>query len=117
METNQIKRMHRERRAKRIRSTISGTAARPRFAVFRSNRFVSAQLIDDVKGVTLAQATDRKAGVKGSKIERATSVGKAIAKAAGDKGITEVVFDRGGFLYTGRVKALADGAREGGLKF
>lgn len=115
--TNQIKRMHRERRAKRIRSTISGTAARPRLAVFRSNRFISAQLIDDVKGVTLAAATDRKSGTKGSKLERAAAVGKALAKAAGEKKIADAVFDRGGFLYTGRVKALAEGAREGGLKF
>lgn len=117
MQNNQIKRMHRERRAKRIRSTIAGTAERPRLSVFRSNRFISAQLVDDVKGVTLAQATDRKAVAKGTKLERAAEVGKMLAKAAGEKKIAEVVFDRGGFLYTGRVKALADGAREGGLKF
>lgn len=104
------------RRHRRIRSQVRGTAERPRLAVFRSNRSVYAQLIDDVNQVTLAAASDIK-GAKGSKIERATKVGTDIAEAATAKKITNVVFDRGGFMYTGRVKALAEAARAGGLKF
>lgn len=104
------------RRHARIRSTITGTAERPRLAVFRSNKFIYAQIIDDVARVTLAAASDVKAK-KGTKTERAQAVGKDIAKAASDKKITSVVFDRGGFAYTGRVKALADAAREAGLNF
>ncbi len=104
------------RRHNRIRAKVSGTAAVPRLAVFRSARFITAQLIDDTKGATLAMATDLKA-TKGKKVERAKAVGADIAAKAKAGKITKVVFDRGGFLYAGRVKALADAAREGGLIF
>ncbi len=104
------------RRQNRIRAKISGTGTTPRLAVFRSAKHVSAQLIDDTKGITLAAASDTKA-TKGTKLERAQAVGKAIALQAKEKNITSAVFDRGGFLYAGRVKALADAAREGGLTF
>jgi large subunit ribosomal protein L18 len=104
------------RRHARIRSTMSGTAERPRLAVFRSNKFIYAQIIDDVARTTLAAASDAKSK-KGTKTERAQAVGQAIAQAASSKNITSVVFDRGGFAYTGRVKALADAARDAGLNF
>ncbi len=103
------------RRHARIRAKISGTAERPRLAVFRSNRYISAQMIDDAKGVTLAAATSR--GMKGGMREVAILVGSAIAKAAKEKGVTSVVFDRGGFTYGGTIEALAQGARDGGLSF
>jgi large subunit ribosomal protein L18 len=112
-----IKKEKRVRRHSRIRSLVSGTAARPRLAVFRSNKFIYAQLIDDQAQVTLASAADMGAKTTGTKVERAQEVGKSLAKAAQAKGITTVVFDRGGFKYTGRVKALADSAREAGLSF
>jgi large subunit ribosomal protein L18 len=108
----------RARRHRRIRGKIFGTAQRPRLAVFRSNKGISAQLIDDDSGKTLAGASW--VGLKsfsGNKTEQATQVGKTLAAAAKEAGIETVVFDRGGYLYHGRVKALADGAREGGLKF
>ena len=108
-----------ERRIKiktRIRSKISGTASRPRLSVFRSNKQIYAQLIDDLAGKTLAAASSK--GIEdGSKSEIAAKVGKAIAEKAMAAGITEVVFDRNGYLFHGRVKSLADAAREGGLKF
>lgn len=106
------------RRHRRVRGKISGTAARPRLDVFRSAKHIYAQLIDDEAGVTLAAAStmDKDFSGNGGNIDAATQVGKNIAKKALEKGITEVVFDRGGFVYHGRVKALADGAREGGLK-
>ncbi|MFT7557724.1 MAG: large subunit ribosomal protein L18 [Planctomycetota bacterium] len=104
------------RRHKRIRTQISGTSLRPRLVVFRSNKFVYAQLIDDVTATTLASASDIKVA-KGTKMERAKTVGSEIASTAKKMGITTVVFDRGGFLYTGRVQALADAAREAGLTF
>ena len=107
------------RRHMRVRGKISGTAACPRLAVFRSNSNIYAQLIDDVKGVTLAAASsvEKDFGeTKGNK-EEARKVGQLIAKRALEKNITEVVFDRGGYVYHGRVKELAEGAREGGLKF
>lgn len=104
------------RRSNRIRAKISGTAEKPRLAVSRSLNHIQAQLIDDVKGITIVAASDFK-DVKGSKIERATIVGKEIAKLAKAKGITTIAFDRGGFLYAGRVKALADAARAEGLTF
>ncbi len=104
------------RRHNRIRAKISGTGAIPRLAIFRSARFITAQLIDDTKGVTLAQASDMKAA-KGTKVERAKVVGAEIASKAKAAKIDKIVFDRGGFLYAGRVKALADAAREGGLTF
>ncbi len=102
----------------RVRAKISGTTERPRLAVYRSNNNISAQIIDDVKGITLASASsyEKDFEVGGNK-EAAKKVGKLIAERAIEKGITEVVFDRGGYLYHGRVSELADGAREGGLKF
>ncbi|MDD6186700.1 MAG: 50S ribosomal protein L18 [Oscillospiraceae bacterium] len=106
------------RRHARVRRKISGTAERPRLNVFRSSKHIYAQIIDDVAGTTLCAASSMDKGfeIYGGNIEAATEVGKNIAKAAIEKGITEVVFDRGGYLYHGRVKALAEGAREGGLK-
>ena len=112
-------RQARERRHRRIRGKVAGTAERPRLAVFRSNKGIFAQLIDDESGKTLAGASwlGLKKSFKGNKVEQAAEVGEAVAEAAKKAGIDEVVFDRGGYLYHGRVKALADGAREGGLKF
>ncbi len=100
------------------RAKISGTAERPRLAVYRSERNISAQVIDDVAGVTLVSASsyEKEFGTGGNK-EAARKVGKLVAERAIEKGITEVVFDRGGYLYHGRVSELAEGAREGGLKF
>src|SRR3989344_5502096 len=109
------KQMQRTRRHARIRSTVAGTPTRPRLAVFRSNRYVYAQLIDDTTGTTLAASNSR--SLKGkSAIERATEVGKTVAELAKKKGVSEAVFDRGGFRYQGAIAALADGARSGGLK-
>ena len=107
------------RRHARVRRKISGTAERPRLNVFRSSKHIYAQIIDDVAGTTLCAASSMDKGfeIYGGNIEAATEVGKNIAKAAIEKGITEVVFDRGGYIYHGRVKALAEGAREGGLDF
>ena len=109
----------RERRKRRIRGKISGTADRPRLAVFRSNKGISAQLIDDVEGKTIAGASwmTLPKSFKGNKTEQAREVGRNVAVAARKAGIHLVVFDRGGYLYHGRVKALAEAAREGGLKF
>lgn len=109
----------RMKRHKRVRSKISGTAAAPRLNVFRSEANIYAQIIDDVKGETLVAASslDKELAGYGGNIAAATVVGKLIAERAKAKGIENVVFDRGGYLYHGRVKALADGAREGGLKF
>lgn len=116
MKTN-IKTEKRARLHKKIRSRVTGTAERPRLAVFRSNRYMYAQLIDDVKQVTVASASDIALIGKMTKVERASTVGKKLAEEAKKKKITAVVFDRGGFSYRGRVQALADGAREGGLQF
>ncbi|WP_394970304.1 50S ribosomal protein L18 [uncultured Croceitalea sp.] len=104
---------------RRIRKISSGTEARPRLSVFRSNKEIYAQLIDDVNGKTLASSSSRDKGIdaKGTKTEVANAVGKAIAEKAKKAGIETVAFDRGGNLYHGRVKSLADGAREAGLKF
>ena len=100
----------------RIRGKVSGTAQRPRMSVFRSNKGIYVQLIDDLAGNTLLSASSK--GIEGvTKIEQAAKVGAEIAKKALEKGITEVVFDRNGYLFHGRVKSLADAAREGGLKF
>ena len=104
----------------RIRKTVSGTAQRPRLAVFRSNKEIYAQLIDDVTGTTITAASSRDKDIETTKVnktEAAKLVGKAIAEKAQKAGIDTVSFDRGGYLYHGRVKSLADGAREGGLKF
>jgi large subunit ribosomal protein L18 len=103
-----------------IRQKISGTAAKPRLSVFRSNSEIYAQLIDDINGNTLAAASSKDKSIvaqKGTKSEKGKLVGSAIAAKATELGLKEVVFDRGGYLYHGRVKAVADGAREGGLKF
>ena len=107
------------KRHKRVRAKISGTAACPRLAVYRSNANISAQIIDDVAGVTLASASTLEKSFEGIGSNKAAAriIGKTIAERAAAKGITEVVFDRGGYLYHGRVSELAEGAREGGLKF
>ncbi|MFN0154858.1 MAG: 50S ribosomal protein L18 [Gaiella sp.] len=108
----------RERRHRRVRGKVSGTAERPRLAVFRSNRGIFAQLVDDDRGLTVASASWLEMrSFPGNKTEQAHEVGKALAKAAAGVGVTACVFDRAGYLYHGRVKALADGAREGGLQF
>jgi large subunit ribosomal protein L18 len=109
----------RERRHRRVRGKLFGTAERPRLVVFRSNRGIEAQLVDDLEGKTLAAASwlQLKKGFKGSKTEQAAEVGKLLAQNAKQANVGTVVFDRGGYLYHGRVKALADAAREGGLKF
>lgn len=102
----------------RVRKTINGTAEAPRLSVFRSNKEIYAQLIDDIQGITLAAASSREEGAKGSgKLEIAQQVGKLLGERAQKAGIEKVHFDRGGYLYHGRIKALADGARESGLKF
>jgi large subunit ribosomal protein L18 len=101
-----------------VRAKISGTAERPRLVVFRSNRGIFAQLVDDESGRTLASASWTGLGdSKGSKMDQASEVGKALAAAAKSAGVERAVFDRGGYLFHGRVKALAEGAREGGLQF
>ena len=106
-------------RHKRVRGKINGTAERPRLSVFRSENHIYAQIIDDVAGKTLAAASSVEKGFEGSggNIAAATTVGKTVAERALAKGISTVVFDRGGYVYHGRVKALAEGAREGGLQF
>jgi len=103
----------------RIRARVTGTAQKPRLSVFRSNKDIYVQLIDDATGTTLASASSRQkdiAAQSGNKTEKAAMVGKAIAQKAKDAGVEVCVFDRGGYLYHGRVKAIADGAREAGLK-
>ncbi len=107
------------KRHKRVRAKISGTAERPRLAVYRSNANISAQIIDDVKGVTLVKRFHFRQGFRGQRRQQGSGsdIGKRIAEKAVAAGITEVVFDRGGYLYHGRVSELAEGAREGGLKF
>ena len=109
----------RQRIQYRVRKVVSGTAARPRLSVFRSNKEIYTQLIDDVNGVTLLAASSKDKGVdtKGTNIEIAAAVGKLAAEKAIKAGITEVTFDRGGYLYHGRIKSLAEGARAAGLKF
>ena len=111
-------RQARERRHRRVRGKLFGSAERPRLVVFRSNRGIEAQLVDDLEGKTLAAASWLQLkSFKGSKTEQAAEVGKLLAQNAKQAGVETVVFDRGGYLYHGRVKALADAAREGGLKF
>ncbi|MDQ3812155.1 MAG: 50S ribosomal protein L18 [Chloroflexota bacterium] len=111
----------RQRRHRRIRVKLSGSAARPRLSVFRSLQHIYAQLIDDTTGTTLAAASTNeptaRSDASGTKTERARAVGQSIAQRAREKGISVVVFDRGGYRYHGRVKALADAAREAGLEF
>ncbi|MCA9374250.1 MAG: 50S ribosomal protein L18 [Candidatus Gracilibacteria bacterium] len=111
------KTVNRIKRGARVRAKLQGTAERPRLVVFRSLNNHYAQLIDDQKGVTLASASDVKEKGKATKVERAKKVGAMIAEAAKEKKITTCVFDRNGYKYHGRVKALAEGAREGGLQF
>lgn len=108
---------NKSRRHFRIRKKIVGTTDRPRLAVYRSNQFIYAQIIDDSQGKTLVAESDLKVDGKGVKSDRAFEVGKKLAEKAVKKGIKQVVFDRGGFLYHGRVEKLASGAREGGLEF
>ena len=115
-----LSKIERRQRIKyRIKKTVSGTAQKPRLAVFRSNSEIYAQIVDDTKGVTLVAASSRDKDLKatGTKTEKAKQVGQAIAKKALAAGIESISFDRGGYLYHGRVKSLAEGAREGGLKF
>ena len=115
MSANKVSRRLRIKRS--IRRNISGTSERPRLSVFRSNRAIYAQLIDDVTGVTLAAASSSKNENAASNVESSNQVGREIAAKALEKGITQVVFDRSGYLYHGKVKSLAEGAREAGLKF
>ncbi|TLS35503.1 50S ribosomal protein L18 [Pseudalkalibacillus caeni] len=120
MITKADKNKARKKRHARVRRTVTGTAERPRLNVFRSSKHIYAQLIDDVNGVTLASASTLDNGVEveqGGNVDAAQKVGEAIAQRAIDNGYKEVVFDRGGYLYHGRVKALAEAAREAGLKF
>ena len=110
--------LQRLKRHARVRGKISGTPERPRLAVYRSNANISAQIIDDVNGVTLVSASSYEKGFEGgSNKEAARKVGNTLAQRALEKGISAVVFDRGGYIYHGRVSELAEGAREGGLKF
>lgn len=105
---------------RRIRGSVSGSTERPRLSVFRSNTSIYAQLIDDSKGITIVSCSSRKKDLSlqsGTKVDQSKAVGSQLAQMAKDKGIEKVVFDRGGYLYHGRVKALAEGAREGGLIF
>ncbi len=114
------KALRREKIKFRVRKKIAGTTGRPRLSVFRSNSDIYAQLIDDSAGKTLASASSRDKDIlaqKGTKVEKGKLVGAAIARKATDLGLADVIFDRGGYLYHGRVKAVAEGAREGGLKF
>ena len=115
----QDKNQARQKRHLRVRNHIAGTAARPRLNVFRSLKNIYAQIIDDEKGVTLVSASSQDKGFSqyGGNVEAAKAIGAAVAKKALEKGITEVVFDRGGYIYHGRVAALAEAAREAGLKF
>lgn len=112
-----VKTERRTKLKKKIRSRIFGTAQKPRLSVFRSNKDIYAQIIDDVKGSTLASASSKSLKDKSTKTEKAAIVGKLIAEKAIQAGVETVIFDRNGYLYHGRVKSLADGAREGGLKF
>ncbi len=129
IDRNKKKQEARLRRQRRVRAKVRGTAKRPRLNVFRSSKSIYAQIIDDVAGKTLAAASDRDVPAKDlaalkksgegrkGKVAAAYAVGKALAERAGKKGVSAVVFDRNGFAYTGRVAALAEGARDGGLKF
>lgn len=116
MNTLQKKAITFARRKARIRAKIFGTSERPRLAVFKSHKYIYAQIIDDTKGHTLVSADSSKSKAK-TPVERAKEVGVAIAQKAKAAGVTKVVFDRGGFLYTGKIKMVADAAREGGLQF
>ncbi|GAA0323451.1 50S ribosomal protein L18 [Bacillus carboniphilus] len=120
MITKPSKNAVRKKRHARVRSKLTGTAERPRLNVFRSNKYIYVQLIDDVNGLTVASASSKEKdlGLESTgNVDAATKVGELIAKRAVEKGFKEVVFDRGGYLYHGRIKALADAARENGLEF
>jgi len=118
MVKKESKNISRVRRHARVRKSLSGTAASPRLCVYRSNKNIEAQIIDDTKGVTLVSSSSMTLKLEnGSNIEAATKVGEDIAKKALAKGIKNIVFDRSGYLYHGRVKAVAEGARSAGLKF
>ncbi|MES2797069.1 MAG: 50S ribosomal protein L18 [Bacteroidota bacterium] len=113
-----VKKLSRQARIKKsIRMKISGSSERPRLSVYRSNTAVYAQIIDDSNGSTLVASYSKETEVKGNNVEAANAVGKKIAEKAAAAGITKVVFDRNGYLYHGKIKAIADGAREGGLQF
>ncbi len=117
-----MNRLNRSKKHKTIRKYLVGSATRPRLSVYRSTQHIYAQIIDDSKSVTIVSESDTKVtkgtnGAKSTKSQRAYEVGKKLAEKAVKTGVKEVVFDRGGFLYHGRIKSLADGAREGGLKF
>jgi len=115
---NESRNIVRQRRHLRVRKKVSGTAEKPRLCVFRSNKNIEAQIIDDVKGVTLVSASSLAMKLEnGGNCEAAAKVGAELAKRVKEKGIEVVVFDRGGYIYHGRIAALADAAREGGLKF
>ncbi len=111
-----IKNENKLRRKKRVRAKVSGTALKPRISIFRSLKHISAQMIDDVAGKTILAVSDKEVTIKGNKTEKALAVGKLLAEKAKAAKVVEAVFDKGPFKYHGRVKALADGAREGGLK-
>ena len=118
--SSSLKSKARDKIRHRIRKKISGSVNKPRLSVFRSNTEIYAQLIDDDNGTTLASASSREKDIvaqKVNKVEKSKLVGAAVARKAGELGIKDVVFDRGGYLYHGRVKAVAEGAREGGLQF
>ena len=115
MATKKVKRRLRIRQG--IRNRLSGTTERPRLSVFKSNKAIYAQIIDDTNGHTMVAASSRELGQTGINIESAKEVGKKLAEKASASGVENVVFDRGGYIFHGKVKALADGAREGGLKF
>ena len=120
MITKADKNVVRKKRHARVRTKLSGTEARPRLNVFRSNKHIYAQLIDDVNGVTIASASTLDKDVNldsSSNMDAAVKIGELVAKRAVEKGISTVIFDRGGYLYHGRIKALADAARENGLEF
>jgi len=115
MKKPQTREEYRARRHFRVRKRVNGTAERPRLVVFRSDKHIYAQLVDDNAQRTIMTVTD--SGIEGKKVEKSFEVGKKVATLAKEKGVTSIVFDRGGYLYHGRVKAVADGAREGGLEF
>ena len=117
MDKNKIKINKKETRHKRVRAKIKGTNERPRLSVFKSNKYIALQLIDDVTGKTIVSVSDSQEKGKGTKTDKAKTAGKKLAELALAKKIKEVVFDKGGYKYHGRVKAVAEGAREGGLKF
>ncbi len=119
MSNKNMKAKQRKNRHNRVRTKIFGTPERPRLNIYKSNQNIYAQLVDDVNGTTLASAStlDKELGAKGCNVESAKVIGEAIGKRALDKGIEEIVFDRSGYIYHGRVKALAEAARDAGLKF